>query len=153
MSDDIPDFFSDVRFENKSSDEAMSLVTAALAFHLHYAVSTEQASLLYKSNFLKMDSVIKPEIRDEPFQHLWFTPEGEQLANKIATEMAKQVGVSETELKAEMPDFIEDAITDFKVFGVTRSGKYLMHRYRLEKELAGSWERRHAIADLYAIWF
>jgi len=97
--------------------------------------------------------VSKPEIRPEPFQHIWFTIEGEQLANEIAIAIAKRMGVSEIGLKDEMDDFIEDAITDFNVFDVPRSGKYLMHRYRLEKELAGSWERKKTIAAIYAIWF
>ena len=131
----------------------MGVVTALLALHLHSAVSREQASLLYRSDFVKMGSVSKPEIRSEPFQHIWFTTEGEQLAKEIAGEMAKQISVSETELKVDMPDFMEDAISDFKVFGVSRNGEFLMQRHRLEKELAGSMERRNAIAEIYAIWF
>jgi len=153
MSTDLPDFLRDKRFRSKSSEEVMGVVKAALAFHLYQAVSTEEASLLFKFDFVKMNSVSKPEIRPEPFQHIWFTTEGEQLADEIAIEFAKQIGVTETELKHEMSDFLEDAITDFNVFGVPRSGKYLMHRYRLEKELAGSWERKNAIAEIYAIWF
>jgi hypothetical protein len=153
MSADLPDFLRDKRFRSKSSEEVMGVVKAALAFHLHQAVSTEQASLLFKFDFVKMNSLSKPEIRSEPFQYIWFTTEGERLAIEIATEMAKEIGVSEMQLKSEMPDFIEDAITDFNVFGVSRNDKFLLHRYRLEKELAVSWQRATAIAEIYAIWF
>ena len=100
-----------------------------------------------------MDNVSKPEIRPEPFQYIWFTPEGEKLAKEIASYFAKEIDVSVAELKTQMTDFIEEGVEDFIVFGLPRTGKYLMHRYRLEKELAGSWERRKAIAGIYAIWF
>ena len=143
MEMDMAFFDSHASFKDIPAEDMMGFAYASLAFKKHKAITTSQASLLFKLKLLAVNVLDRPWIREQPLQHIWFNEDGET----AVAELMKTMGVTDQDL-GTMPDKLEDDIKD----GYTIS-KFLMHRSRLEKELTTSQVRVEDVVQRYAVWF